>query len=543
MNNIKRAISFLITFVLIFSLAGCFDPSKMTEKKSIEPVNENNYKPVEDIKFNLPYINGDYIDPFKAQTETNQNLTSLLYDSLYEIGNDFKAVPLIAESCKIQGNSLVVTIKSGLTFSDGTFVTVTDVVHSFEQAKECERYKHELSVFQSAEVTSAHDVTFTFESQRSDMMNLLTFPVIKVDSSELAENNDTQQTTYYSSTTGTDENNGINIFDAPIGSGRYYLTKDDNNIYYLCCNTKRLGGYFPTYRNIGLIGTADTEKINSLYSLGRINVVSDTYDSGEYTQIIGNTSKITMSNFIYLALNSSNIALQDPIVKKAISYALDRKELCDYSFIGNAYATELPFHPNYYKTAKIKPENNTFNDAVKLLESNGYDQINPKYNFRYSSGETTKILEFRLAVCKNNAFKISAARKIKEQLAKANIRVELYEYYENDFFNVISLGSYDMYLGETKLSNNLDLTSFFTSGNSLSSGISSSSDTALAYTEYKTDCIDAEAFINTFKEDLPFIPLLYRNGNIYSNSLLAEPDNSIVTDKYHNIDNWKTEND
>lgn len=542
MNRFKRAISFLLVLVLIFSLAGCFDPSNMTDKKGKEKINESNYKPVEEIKFNLPYINGDYLNPYKAQTETNQSISALIYDSLYEIGNDFKATPIIAESSKIQGNSLVVTIKSGLTFSDGTFVTVTDVVHSFEQAKECDRYKNDLSVFESAEITNAHDITFTFEIQRSDMINLLTFPVLKVDSSELVEKEEVEETTHYYNVYQNDKDS-VNIFDTPLGSGRYYLTKDKNNSYYLCCNTKRLGGYFPTYRNIGLVGTADTEKISSLYSLGRINVISDTYDNGEYKQIIGNSTKITLSNFIYLALNSQNTALQDPIVKKAISYALDRKELRDYSFIGNAYITEIPFPPGYYKTPKIKPENKTFNDAIKLLESNGFDQINTAYNFRYSSDDSTKILQFRMAVCKNNAFKVSAAKKIKEQLEKVNIRVELYEYAETDFFNVISSGAFDMYLGETKLSNNLDLTSFFTTGNSLSHGISSSSDTALAYTTYQTGGIDAQGFINTFKEDLPFIPLLYRNGNIYSNSLLAEPVSAIVTDKYHNIDNWKTEND
>ncbi len=525
-----RIISLAMVFVFIISLCGCFDPSKIIEKNSMgKDAADNNYSPVEEININLPYVSGDSLNPYLAESEANQNLSTLLYDSLYTVGNDFKAEGLVAESEQINGNSLTVNIKSVL-FSDGTPLTVTDIVNSFNTAKTCDRYKDDLSNFDRVDATGNNSVTFMFRTFEVDLINLLTFPIIKTMGSE------SDDTSALSDEDAT--------FKVPLGSGRYFLTMNKNNMYYLCANTKHLGGYFPKHRNIGLVATADDEKISPLYSLGRINFIMDTYSSGEYTQIIGKATPITLPNFVYLVCNTNKPLLHEPLIKKAISYALDRKELCDFCFIGNGVPTELPFHPDYYKTKKIfTPEEKTANDAIELLESNGYSKVNMAYNFRYNEEDSSKVLEFSLAVCNSSQFKRIAAKKIKEQLAKVNIRVNINEYNENDFFNVLSSSSYDMYIGECMMKNNLNFSRFFVAGASLSYGINSYSDSAVAYNAYQSGTSDIGLFVNTFKDDLPFIPLLYRTGNVFSNQAMGVADQSSVTDYFSNADQWTNIND
>ncbi len=544
MKKTLRFFSLIMVFITIFNLTGCFDPSAIADKHNTQKtVNENAYAPVEDIIFNLPYLSTDSIDPFKAQSEINRNLTPLLYDSLFAVTNSFQPVGIIADSFKAADRYLTVTIKQGLTFTDGSFITVSDVIYSFDMAKKCDRYKNELAVFESAEATGTHDVTFIMKENIADAVSLLTFPVEKIEYNTEPEGNETASGTYNYTDVFSSDETSESVFNIPLGSGRYFLAKDSNKVFYLRCNPQRLGGYFPKYKNIGLAATADTEQLHSMYSLGRANIIFDTYPSGEYTQIIGSQTKIVLPNFVYLVPNKNSQALKDPAVRKAISSALDRKELCDYSFVGNATPAELPFHADYYKTEDIKPENKTAGDAIKILESNGYTAVNSKYNFRYNPENSSNVLEFRLAVCKNNKFKVSAAEKIKEQLKKVNIRIDVYRYEENDFFNVLSSGTYDLYLGESKMMTNLDLSGFFTSGDSLSTGIDTTSECAKAYSSYKNGETEIKSFIETFKEEYPVIPLLYRNGNIFSNSLMAVADSSIVTDYYYNIDKWKTVND
>lgn len=539
MNKLFRFLSIVMIFVVVFNFYGCLKSSNIsTETNDGDVVNGNVYAPIEDIKFNLAYLSNDTFNPFTVSSDINASIVSLLYDSLFAVDNTFKPIPQIAESSRMNGTNIVVTIKSGLTFSDGSFVTVSDVAYSFDKAKESDRFNNVLSCFESAEVSGTHDITFTMNYPVQDAAALLTFPVIKIESVETTdETEDTANSNQYVT------NESEFSTDLPIGSGRYCLKQDSNKVIYLSCNSQRLGGFYPLYRNIGLISTVDTEQIKSMYSLGRTNVTFDTYQSGEYTQILGLSSKITLPNFVYLVCNNNNSIFHDPVVKKAISYAIDRDEICDYSFVGNAYPTELPFHSSYYKTQDIKPADKSYNDAVSLLENNGYTGINDVYDFRYNTEDTSKVLSFRLAVCNNNSFKVSAAEKIKEQLAKANIRVDINKYSEDDFFDVLSSGNYDLYLGECKMKNNLDLTSFFTTGNNLSIGIDSNGSSAIAYTSYKNGETDIKAFVDSFCEDYPFIPVLYRSGNAFSNSSMGVGNTTIPTDYYNNIDKWKTVND
>ena len=221
MKNFKRAISLIIVFSLLFSLSGCFNTSEMFAKHSNgKPVQNKDYQPVEDININIPYISNDSLNPYAAKSETNHKLATLIYDSLYAVGNDFQPVPLIAQSYKTEGNSLVVTIKNNLTFSDGSPLTVSDVVYSFNKAKSCEAYSDDLSNFDRADATNLSDITFTFRSFEVDLVSLLTFPVMK--------GQGTEDDLGYSTSTDSDS-----IFTIPAGSGRYFLTKNKNNIYYL----------------------------------------------------------------------------------------------------------------------------------------------------------------------------------------------------------------------------------------------------------------------------------------------------------------------
>ena len=152
-------------------------------------------------------------------------------------------------------------------------------------------------------------------------------------------------------------------------------------------------------------------------------------------------------------------------------------------------------------------------------------------------------MEFNLAVCKDNSFKISAAKKIKEQLDAVGIQVSVTEYEEKDFLNAVKSGKYDMYIGECKLTNALDLSVFFTEGSAVSYGIDAKCESAQKYTDYKNGSVTLDDFLDTFTSEMPFITLLYRYGAASANSAMAVADNTIVTDYYYNAENWKSIND
>lgn len=515
MKNSTRFTAMLLVIVLIFSLCAC---KGKQNGEADEPEEDAGIVSIDDIDIHIPYSVRDSFNPFDAQTDMNCALTSLMYDSLFEIDNSFKAVPLTVSSYVSTDDAIRVTVAANAVFSDGTALSANDVVYSFDQAKKSSRYKSSLSCFKEAYVESADTVTFIYSSAAADAVNMLTFPIIKAE---------------------TNESDSEDKLEVPVGSGRYVLTLDENNNPYLACNPNRLGEYQPVYNNIGLFGVADNSNMASSFSLGQINFLLDRFTSGSFYQTIGTAKHITMPNFVYLVFNKNNKVLKDSKLRYAISLALDRQELADYSFISYAKPAFTPFHSDYYKLDGFQVD--TTHSTIKsteTLEALGFTNINERLNFRY--GKDNEVLSFNLAVSQDNEFKLSAAEKIKEQLEKVNVKINIYKYTEKDFFKVIGSGKYDMYIGECKLKNNLDLSEFFDKTSSVSSGIDTTCESAEAWSAYNKGETKITDFLNVFCEELPFLPLLYREGRAASNTAISVPDETIVTDYFYNADKWMT---
>ncbi len=521
MKSAFKIISLILVVSMLLTLTACFDYSYIDETvdtiKTTDPQIEE--VATDKININLPYITSDSLDPFKAKTETNQSLTSIMYDSLFSVDNSFKAQPLMAESFSLDGNVLSVKLKSGLFFSDLGSVSANDVVYSFEKSKETDRYKGILSAIKGANASTDDTIIFTLKSSCNDPCSLLTFPIVK-----------------------TGSKSGDNKTEISTGSGRYILSKNENNELYLTAFSKRLGEFSPIYTNIGLVSTSDSKAASSTFSLGHTNVLIDSFSQGDYQKYIGATNKVNLTNLVYLVCNNENEILKDSNVKKAISLAINRNEIVDYSFMSFAGVAYSPFHKDYYKIADydFTPIQYNTEFSNKILDSIGYKDINKTYNFRHNDG---KVMEFDLVVSKENSFKLSAAQIIKTQLKDVSIYINLKICSQEEFFKAVSSGKYDMYIGECKLTNSFDLSPFFDKNNSVSNGIPNDTQTQKQYQKYLNGEISACDFIDSFCKEMPFIPLLYRSAAVNSNSAMAVSSSPIVSDYYNNIDKWKTVND
>lgn len=522
MKLFLRITALMTVISLVFSFTGCFDYSYIEETADSITTAAQDTQAVstDSIKLNLPYISSDSLNPFLSQSEINRSLTSLLYDSLFSVDNSFKATPLVAKSYTLENCKLTVIIRDDLKFSDLGRISANDVVASFDAAKKSDRYKSSLSEINGVVSTGTYTVVFDVTSNNPDICSLLTFPIIK---------------------TGT-EDSSQNKTDIPIGSGRYILTKTVNNELYLTANQSHFGSCTPIYKNIGLVATSDEDSAASTFSLGHTNVLIDTYSDGIYEKYIGASNKQNLTNIVYLVCNSKNEIFKDSNVKIAISYALDREKIADYSFTSYAKAAPTPFHPDFYRLKDYDDSALEHNVDLsnKILDSIGYTDINDQYNFRYADN---KIMEFDLIVNKDNPFKLSAAQLIRDQLSEVSIYVNLKLYSQEEFFKAVSSGKYDMYLGECKLADSLDLSVFFDSSNSASYGISSDTKSEAAYLNFENGEADISEFLTEFNSELPFIPILYRCASVNSNSAMAVSNSSIVSDYYNNIDKWKTVND
>lgn len=519
-KTIIKIISVLLCIATLVSLCGCGDGKSVIEtlgigeKDTVDPGIDN-------ADFSVPFLRTDSLDPFKATETVNQYITRLLYDSLFTVDNSFKINNVIAEGYSLSEKSLSVNIKSGLKFTDNTDLTSADVVYSFEQAKDCSAYSSYLENITQATASGTSCVVFTLKNSNSDEAANLIFPIIKANSEAVSQEDD--------------DSTSDSPIAVPVGSGRYTVVTE-NGKRYLLANKARLGGYHPIYNRIGLVDVTSTAAFANLFNMNEIDFYCDNFDEGKYSKISNIGNKIELTNFVYLGINSQSTALSNSRVRRAVALALDRAELASVSFASCATATALPFRPSYYKlesltlpTLKSKKE-----ATISLLEENGFDKVSDS-GIRYSEDTS---LNLTLLVNSNNDFRRSLARGIQQALEKVDIKVTIREVSYNSYVSLIESESFDLYIGEAVLSNTFGLSRFFSESGSLRYGIDLDGNSARLYTKYENGEAELRNFADAFSEELPFIPIAFRQGVITSSNRLKNEITTIPNDCFANIDEW-----
>ncbi len=529
MKYIKKIIAALLCAAALLSLCGCKGNSVLD---TISSLGKSEEEPgIDEIGFSIPYLRTDSLNPYKATGTMNKYLSVLLYDSLFHVDNGFNAEYLIAQSHTLSRTGLSVKIKSGLKFTDGTALSASDVVYSFNLAKKSTNYSFFLDNIKRAEASGSDCVIFTLSVTNENEISNLVFPIIKsssdVQTTESAQAEDDGDTTAVK----TEYSSKI-----PVGSGRYTVVTG-KEIKYLQVNKERLGGYHPKYNMIGLVDVTDTKEYQSLFNLGEIDFYCNDFSSGSYEKFTEINNTVALTNFVYLGINSKKSkVLSEPKVRRAMALALDRTELSSVSFAGCAVASPLPFHPSYYAlggctlpTLKAKTDS-----SAELLDEVGFSAINDS-GARYSDAGA---LSLTLLVNSENDFRRSLARGIQQAFEKVSIKVTIKEVSYSDYLSSIENESFDLYIGETRLSNDFGLSRFFASDGSLRYGIDSASKSAKLYNKYVTGEINLQKFIDTFSDELPFIPISFRSGIAVRSGKIKNDIATLPGDCFANIEDW-----
>ena len=97
--------------------------------------------------FALPYLKGETADPITCPDGAMQTLGALLYEGLFALDGSFAPQPALAESYTYDAAryTYTITLRSGVTFSDGSAVTAQDVANSLRRAQSSARYSGRLA--------------------------------------------------------------------------------------------------------------------------------------------------------------------------------------------------------------------------------------------------------------------------------------------------------------------------------------------------------------------------------------------------------------
>lgn len=484
----KFAVLILIASLLLTVFSGCDEIKPVIDD---EPVGVSNISDKKEGTLKLAYSKADMLDPFTSSMSANIQIMGLIYDGLYKLNKNYEPIPVIAKSSIVSGTTVNVTLDSAV-FSDGTPITSSDVVYSFEQARYSPNYSTRLRNFIQASISSSNMLIFTLETPDPYALSCLTFPIVK---------------------------NGSEG-ELPVGSGRY-VPQISGESTYLVVNTKK-SNFNPAIKTIMLVPVRDSSSIESSLEIGNTGFYYNDLGSGSYLRINAQTVDMGINNFVYLGFNFESEIFSDANIRKAVNLAINRNEIVTTAFQGHARAAYYPFNPDWYALSS--------KDLVVSMDLPKAEEYIAQSELDIASKEIS------LLVNKENQFKLETAEFIKGYLEALGFTVNLKAYDAGYYTEAVKLGSYDIYIGEVRLSPNMDLFPIF--GGEVSYGIDPLCPSATRYTQYLNGKCELMDFVNTFGEDLPLIPLCYRNAAAsYTNSMQGEF-NSCDGDVFYNIEEW-----
>jgi peptide/nickel transport system substrate-binding protein len=330
----------------------------------------------------------DNLNPFKGITVAAYESWALTYSYLTGYSaEDYSPVPGLAETWEPSEDGLTWTynLVQDATFHDGEPVTADDVAYSFNRILEGEsiertNYGSYVKNIETVEAIDDYTVEMTIK-QPSPIMNNLAVPILpehiwsEIDADELGKY--------------TDEPDS----DQPgmVGSGPFMMTDAVKGQYYRYETNPDYYGDVPNIDGVEFkIYQNDNGLVTALQN-GEIDFADDIeaalFDTLEGEENI--TAKSSQySGFNYLTFNggarltdgspipgeTGHPSLEDPVVREAIHYAIDKEALVDRTLQGRGSPGDT-FIPPIYEDFHLTIEDPITYDpdyANQLLDEAGY---------------------------------------------------------------------------------------------------------------------------------------------------------------------------
>lgn len=373
----------------------------------------------------LAYYADRSLNPIVSTDLTNRTIFSLIYQGLFAVSRDYQSIPILCKSYRYSTDYRVYTVYlEHATYSDGTTVTVQDVVATYQAAKESTYFGSRFTNVKSIEVSEDGGVTFTLSVPVEDFQMLLDVPIIKESEIEA---------------------------ERPLGTGPYIFEEGlvgahlRRNTAWWCQSPDLI----ITAQSIPLVAAESANHIRDEFEFNDVGLVCTDPCTDSYADYRCDYELWDCDNGMLLYL-SCNVLYSDvfsePELRSALTYAIDREALVKNNYRSFAKATTIPCMPSspYY--------------SAGLAAKYEYDPL----RFVEALGKVGAPSEpVRLLVNKDDSLRLRTARDIAKMLTDCGLDTVVIEENSRDFKRSIVNGSYDLYLGQTRLSVNQDLSPFF----------------------------------------------------------------------------------
>ncbi len=492
MKVLRTVFAVLLSLILIL-LTACGEGGSVDTPSG----GENPEASGETVHLQLLYCSKDTLNPFKTKNKSNFELSGLLYESLVRLDSSFNPIYSLAEGSSFENNLCTVRLKS-ISFSDGSPLTSEDVLYSYSLARESEIYSHLFYEVVSVSATDTGTVAFTLSKSDPYFVNLLTFPIIKKDSDKLK--------------------NEDNVELAPIGAGKYVFSEKAAS---LIPNTNYYGE--KATDDISLVDAPDSESVAHYVEIGATDFYYTDPLKDNIVRMSGKKSTLNMINLFYLGINHSYGALSNPLLRHTLSSAIDRNDIVEAAFYDYAKVANGFFHPDWseisgYQTLQSESDTKI---CIENLEEIGYNRLDSE-GMRLNDKGTP--LAFTLLVPSQNKERLSAAELIKEQLAEVGIKITVNAVSDEQFTSALAAGQFQLYLGEVRLTANMDISSLVLPsgsaayglvGSTAADGEAAAADHTTVISQYYSGQSSISEVATSLISNMPIVPITYRSALLF----------------------------
>lgn len=432
--------------------------------------------PVTEQRLSIPYFPDRSLNPFTCTDATNKAVVDLVYQGLFTVDESYTVWPVLCKSYSVSWDMKTYTFYlENATFSDGVVLTAQDVVASLNAARESDAYSGRFGYVEQISGTEDGAVSVSLTTACENLPMLLDVPIVK--QSQLQDSR-------------------------PLGTGPYFydaeLAKLHRRTDWWCAAALPVNA-----ETVELVAGTDAAQLRDEFEFDDLSLVCTDPGSEDYVDFHSDYELWDCESgiFLYLVCKRSGSVLSVDAVRQALRFAIDRKSIVSRYY--HDFATEacLPASPGSPFYSTVLAERCSY-EPEKLTQAVTEAQV---------TGSTLVLL-----VNKDDGVRLRAARFIAKGLEQCGLKITTSELATADYRKALEEGAFDLYLGQTKLSPNMDLSAFFAEDGALRYG-------DLSDPTMHALCLDALANSGNYYtlhdrilEGGQLIPILFRSYAVFT---------------------------
>ncbi|AUX92911.1 glutathione ABC transporter substrate-binding protein GsiB [Mixta gaviniae] len=268
------------------------------------------------------------LDPYDANDTLSQAVAKSFYQGLFGFDKEMKLVNVLAESYQASPDGLTWTIKlrSGIKFQDGTDFNAEAVKVNLDRASDEDNHLKRYNLFKHIATTEAIDPTtvkITLKQPFSAFINILAHPAAAMISPTALKKY------------------GKEIGFHPVGTGPYQFVTWNQTDFV---KVKKWDGYwkkgYPKLDSITWRPIVDNNTRAAMLQTGEANFAFPIpYEQAKLLEKNSKLDLVSTPSIMqrYISLNVTQKPFDNPKVREAINYAINRQALSKVAFAG--YAT------------------------------------------------------------------------------------------------------------------------------------------------------------------------------------------------------------